>query len=194
MDRDWFVRTLVERCGGVWVYLQYVTVEIRGGQRAPNDLAGLPGSMWEYYRRNLTRARDQDPDLWRMHLPVLATLGVIGEPVTFELLCELAGVAARAELQRAVDGPWFPFLQVQPPVDDDWAEPVRGLPRQRRRLPVRSDTGNGPTSRHGVLIELRNATAAAHRRIADRYLHRWGGLDQGLPELQAIQSRGPHAR
>ena len=64
VDRDWFVRTLVDRCGGVWVYLQYVTVEIRTGQRAPNDMAGLPGSLWEYYRRNLTRARDQDPELW----------------------------------------------------------------------------------------------------------------------------------
>ena len=31
--------------------------------------------------------------------------------------------------------------------------------------------------------ELRDAAAAAHRRIADRYLSLWGGLDNGLPGL-----------
>src|SRR5664279_1014902 len=141
--------------------------------------------MWEYYRRNLTHARDQDTDLWRIHLPVLATLGVIGEPVTFELLCDLAGVAPNAELQRTVDGTWFPFLQIQTASDDDQDRYTIYHASVGDFLSGRA-TGNDPTSRHRVLIELRNATAAAHRRIADRYLHRWGGLERGLPRLHDL--------
>ena len=107
-------------------------VETRRGLRAPNDLAGLPRSLWEYYRGNLTRARGKKPKLWRRQLPVLATLGVIGEPVTFELLCELAGVRPSDRLRRTLNGQWFPFLQVLRPTEESAAEPVRGVPRQCR--------------------------------------------------------------
>ena len=186
VDRDWFVRTLVDRSGGVWVYLQYVTVEIRHGRRAPDDLAGLPRSLGEYYRRNLTRARDQEPDLWGRQLPVLATLGVIGEPVTFELLCQLSGVAARAELRRTLDGSWFPFLQVQPPADDIGQNRYAIYHASVGDFLSGRAPGEGPSSRQGIMNELRDAATGAHHRIADRYLNRWGGLDQGLPELQAI--------
>ncbi len=45
---DDFVRALIGKCDGVWIYMRYIMDEIERGERAPLDLDELPDNLWEY--------------------------------------------------------------------------------------------------------------------------------------------------
>ena len=79
-----FTALLAQRCGGVWVYLRYVLEEVRLGLREPGAVANLPVGLWSYYAEQIRRWQG-DPAWETVLLPVLATLGVAGEPLPVDV-------------------------------------------------------------------------------------------------------------
>jgi len=192
-----FVGTLLEKCRGVWIYLHYVVEEIERGRRSPLDLEALPDGVWGYYAEYWRRERGDFPQgqeqnqvrqEWQQtRLPLLSTLGAVREAVPAAFLFELAGIAGGQGLpQRLLDESWRAFLAIETG------------PELRYRLyhASLSDFLEGRVSRQPMIEadrvltdELASATRRAHRRIADRYLAAWGGLDRGLPGLAEPESR-----
>jgi tetratricopeptide (TPR) repeat protein len=179
-----FVQTLYAKSGGVWVYLHYILSEIEDQHRPeidthPSlDLDTLPQGLWAYYAGFWQRWKDENPLAWyELHLPLLATLAAVRTEVSLELLCILAGVDAVSELPRR----WRPFLAV-----------TRGEEYRYRLYHTSLEEflhGRGGGEELGedeqdFADELARATGQAHGRIAARYLNSWGGLTDGLPELE----------
>jgi hypothetical protein len=176
-----FVDILLDRCRGVWVYLAYVLAEIERGQTPSVALDELPFGLWQYYTRYWRQWRDDHPADWdRVHLPLLATLGVAETDLELPVLGRLVGVDP-AEWRQLLDVEWRPFLTIS--AGDD---PTYGLYHASLRdfLHGRSDREQLTTAEQAFVGELERATRAAHSRIADRYLHAWGGLDDGIPRLR----------
>ena len=192
-----FVATLLEKCRGVWIYLHYVVEEIERGRRSPLDLEALPDGVWGYYAEFWRRERgdflqgqeqDQVRQEWEQtRLPLLSTLGAVREAVPAAFLFELAEIAKGQGLpQSLLDERWRAFLAIETG------------PERRYRLyhASLSDFLEARVSRQPMneadrvlTDELASATRLAHRRIADRYLKAWGGLDRGLPGLVEPESR-----
>ncbi|MFJ5989225.1 NACHT domain-containing protein [Lentzea sp. NPDC092896] len=158
---------LVERCGGVWVYLRYVLNEFRQGTRATAD--PLPKDLSRYYADTLERCRTDA-------LSLLATLGVAGEPLGVPTLAALSDVdesAVREQCHRTLR----PFLGA---VD---GQDGRGFALYHASLReflagVRPDD-DSPEQDWKWWDVLRSATTAAHDRIAEHYLT--GSIDDGYP-------------
>lgn len=77
-----FLDTMVERCGGVWIYLRYVLDEIRAGRRDPTDVATLPSGLIGYYLEQVQRWRRATDSWYRTGLPLLATLVAVRKPLS----------------------------------------------------------------------------------------------------------------
>lgn len=188
-DENWFVETMLARCKGVWLYLQYVEQEISHGRREIDELEDLPADLWGYYAATLTETRQHDPELWDgSALMMLAALAVAHEPVSFELACELAEVMPSLPLRRLLDNRWAPFLTVVP-ADRDTGAPLYapahvsfGDFMSGKVLWTEGDVRLDP----GLIGELQGARAQVERRIVDRALDAWGSLERALPKL-------PHA-
>ncbi len=116
-----FVRTLLQKSGGVWMYLHYVIAEIATGQRSPLDLARLPTGLVGYYAeywgdwREGRRGRDPDGTAWdELYAPLLTTLAAAREPVSIEQLINWAGVGANPRpVQRLLRETWAAFITEQ---------------------------------------------------------------------------------
>ncbi len=184
-----FVGLLSKRCDGVWVYLRYVLDELRMGLRRPDAIGDLPVGLHGYYADQIRQWR-ADP-LWEdFLLPLLATLGTAAEPLPANVLSRLAGGLNIQEVRRLCDLVFRPLLTA-----------VRTGPGTRLKYEIYhasfrqvlgadySDAaalpGGLPFELEALADELRQATVAAHSRAADIYLHGFGGLGKGLPELAA---------
>lgn len=180
LDADTFRREAIRRCGGIWVYLRYLLHEIRLGLRPADTWDDLPGSLWEYYLRQLTRWQAH-PD-WPRLGPVLATLAAVPEPVDLPMLARLAAVDDPTPLRDYRDRLLRPFLAVEP-------GPARRASIYhtsfRQFLTGEPVPGHDDHHDHATALaeQLREAVTAAHTRIADHYLDRFGGLDTGLKQL-----------
>jgi AAA ATPase domain len=107
---DDFVRTLLEKSTGNWIYLHYVLKEIREGQRAPLNLAGLPDNLATYYVAHWARWRE-DPAWDALYAPLLVTLGAAFDPLPLPVLKRWAGVAASDyQLRRILRDKWGAFV------------------------------------------------------------------------------------
>jgi hypothetical protein len=183
-----FVDQVAAKCAGVWIYLRYVMEEMRHLRRSVTDLTALPETLWQYYARTFARDQHDDPARWNaVLLPLLTTLGAVGEPVTFDLLCTLAGVEADDRWRRVLDGSWRPFLQVQ---DDGLdVEPRYAVYHASLRefLDGRlTEEALAQMSAERPLIrQLHQALRERHSRIGDRYLSAWGGLATDVSGLRA---------
>ena len=180
-----FASLLAERCDGVWVYLRYVLEEIRIGLRAPNALGDLPAELWEYYADQI-RSWQHDPAWDQALFPLLATLGVAGEPMTAALLARLAGGLDASRVHRWCNLTIRPLLATRRTSADrpleyeiyhlSFNEVLAG------GLPERADD-ESPDRAMTLADEMRQATVTARGRIADIYLTAFGNLDAGLPVL-----------
>ena len=194
-----FVDTVVERTGGLWLYVSYVIVEVESGSRSPADLARLPGGLWQYYEQFWRSWQDDDPAQWReVYLPLLSTLGAAREKLSAAFLARLAGIDDPDVVETLLSESWAPFLDI-----DDTDEP-RGASggdggggrdggarygisqaSVRAFLEGRVDAASLNQAEVRTARRTAEATRRAHDRIAERYLVAWGGLAAGLPELKS---------
>lgn len=177
-----FVRQLIQRCGGVWVYLRYVLDELRYGLRSPADLDQLPTDLASYYIESLVPF-EAEPTWVRTRLPLLATLAAVAEPLPIDALTRLAGLSDPASVRALCRGRLRPFLVE---LTDDHGGSRYGIYHVSLR-----EFLSGATLRHAMdsvrsrAEELVHATREAHARIAHHYLAVFGGLDTQLAELAA---------
>lgn len=174
-----FVATLLDRSGGVWVYLHYVVEEIERGERLPLTLDSLPRGVWQYYAQHWQRWRDRRGAAWEADLRVLATLAAAQDELPASLLAALAGAADDVGLRRLLEQ-WQPFLTVDEAGERRYRLYHASL---REFLDGRGETLELTTAERALTRELADATRAAHARVAGFLLSAWGGLDAGLPAL-----------
>lgn len=194
VETEWFIDTLMTRCGGVWIYLHYVESEIRLGLRRVDELESLPSGLWSYYAQTLASSRLQSVDLWDEEVRgLLVVIGTVMEPVSFPLACAFAEVTPVPRLRRLLDGPWRPFLMT---IDAHPGEETRYAPlhttfREFVRGELNPRAAEVAVDR-GLVRELSEAGEACERRIIETYLASWGGLEAGLPMLSdnPPQARG----
>jgi hypothetical protein len=177
-----FTQQLVNRCGGVWVYLRYVLHELRLGLRTIDDLHTLPADLANYYLESL--GPTAEPENWaRVRLPVLATLAAIAEPIPLPMLTRLAGSHDEGAVAMFCHGRLRPFLS---PIFDNHGQPLYGIYHASLRELV--STRSAEHDLDGIQATTRQlaaATTQAHNRIANQYLTAFGELDSNLPALAA---------
>jgi hypothetical protein len=180
---DTFVETLLQKTGGLWLYLSYVLVEIEAGTRSPADVDNLPGGLWQYYELFWRDWQGAHADAWAgFHQPLLHTLGAAREPLSSNFLATLVGAANGIAVEQLVEDAWKPFLDI-----DDSGEKTRyGISQASFRAFLEGQVDDGMLNMAEKRLARRTAEATrrAHGRLADRYLVAWGGLDQGLPGLK----------
>jgi hypothetical protein len=185
-----FVRTLLAKCAGVWIYLKYVVNEIERGERFPLVLETLPQGLWQFYAQYWQSWRKQD-DWDNVQLPLLSGLAAIQEDVTLTALCDLTGVTEQgAKIRRLLDETWRPFLAV---IKEDGKENRYRLYHASLRefLDGRADLTELTEQEKTFTRELANATRETHGRMADSILQAWGGIENNLTTLQDGSSNGP---
>lgn len=108
-----FIRALAEKSGGVWIYLYYLTKEIREGNRAPLQLTELPVGVAGYYGQFWLRLKELDIDKWSgLYAPLLATMAAAQEPLTLEIIIEWADVQANLNLVHDIlANKWGAFIR-----------------------------------------------------------------------------------
>ncbi|MEU4280720.1 hypothetical protein ACFY8X_21250 [Streptomyces tanashiensis] len=175
-----FISQVAARSGGVWIYVRYVLEAMWLDRPSSGGLDDLPYGLWSYYASHLRDWRGDEH--WRDGLlPVLATLAAAGEPLSAETLAALAG--APEDLTREwCQSRLRPFLST-----------TAGTPRRFEiyHASLREIlTGATPALAAARPDEqlswaevLGPATTAAHARIGDWYLTRFGGLDGDLEIL-----------
>jgi hypothetical protein len=194
-DQALFTEQLAQRSGGVWVYLRYVLEEVRLGLRAPDAIQGLPARLLDYYADQIRRWK-QDPAWNHTLLPLLATIGVAGEPLPVTVLARLAGALDVAAVRRWCDLTARALLTTTRP-------PPAGGPLRYEiyHASFREALSAWPTDHipeppgashelEPLADELQPAIRGAHSRIADCYLSFFGGIDSGLPALAASPGLG----
>jgi hypothetical protein len=192
MTASRFTDLLSRRCDGVWVYLHYVLEELRLGQRGVETIDELPTGLYGYYADQLSRWEDEDwgglpgQPGWDDCLPLLATLGVSGEPLPATTLAALAGgELAPGAARRLCEGAFRPLLAAR----EIGCQPAPELRYEVYHASFREFlTGKLPSpeqvsdEQKALAVRLRADAVTAHSRVADVYLSQFGGLP-GLPGL-----------
>lgn len=161
---DQFVERLLNRCGGVWVYLRYVLNELRLGLRQIDDLEQLPSDLIGYYTEALR------PDLADGESPqarLTATLAAVTEPLPPDRLARLSGLTDPGLVDTLCTGALRPFLTAVP---DAAGVPQYGIYHVSLRDYLHGATAE-PLLDGDLAAAKRLArwTADAHARIADHY-------------------------
>jgi hypothetical protein len=180
LGREELVTRLLDRCGGVWVYLRYVLDELRGGLRTLADLDALPGDLAGYYTESLL---PPDPDAgWAaLRLPVLATPAAAAEPLPVGTLARFASVTDEAAVRALCRRRLRPFLATSTGPDGSLRYAIYHI--SLRDFLAGAGVGPGDLG-GGQAAELADATRRAHGRIAGLHLAAFGGLPD-LPLLAA---------
>ena len=179
---DRFVEKLLDKSGGVWIYLHYVVGEIESGERSPLELETLPQGVWQYYARYWQRWRREHADEWdAIQLPLLTSLAAAQEDCSLKFLCSVSGVTAEPAARRLLEQAWIAFVTVS-----EGPEPRYRLHHASLRefLDGRADASEMTSGERRFATEIAEATRSAHSRFADRYINAWGGLAAGLPNLR----------
>ena len=188
VDPEDFIDVLAERCDGVWVYLRYVLQEVRMGLRSPATVGDLPSGLWDYYASQI-RTWQKDPAWDDSLLPLLATLGVAGDPLPTAVLARLAGDLDPVAVRRWCDFTFRPLLTATRELRRTDRYGTRSTMPASVSCSTRYPASGQGTRRQAILEvqaladELRQATLRAHHRIADTYLASFGGIDADLPLL-----------
>jgi WD40 repeat protein len=111
ISKEWFIKTLLDRCAGIWIYLRYVLEAIADGRLHAAELGALPHELSGYYIKQVHRWALSDS--WpTLGLPVLATLAALHRRVDRADLSLFAGVSDGESLRRWLDEQLRPFLDV----------------------------------------------------------------------------------
>ncbi|GIE76911.1 hypothetical protein Aph02nite_28610 [Actinoplanes philippinensis] len=172
-----FVAGLLDRSGGVWVYLRYILDALRLDLHSPLEIDQLPPDLITYYTEQLLP--DDDEDTTRTRL--LVTLAAVTEPLPVTVLAELAGLP-ESDVERLCSEPLRPFLTCTTVGDDRRYAIYHVSLRDYLHGAYLDSMLEADQARAG---RLARRCRAAHSRIADHYLRSWGGLHAGLPGLAA---------
>lgn len=185
---DQFVESLMDRCRGVWIYLNFIIYEIEQGKRTPLNLNTLPVGLSQYYASYWSQWRDMDNTAWyNIYLPVLTTLAKIQESVTIDTLINLAKTNIDPRyLRRIIKENWRPFLTIS----------SAGKERIRFYHATLQDFFEGEvveedltSAERAFIEELNDAAKEVDNQISKYYLEAWGGLEDGLPGLNIISKQ-----
>lgn len=176
---------LLERCGGVWIYLRYVLDELRDGQRTVGDIDALPSDLSAYYTKSL-QVDQRDPEWGRVRLPLLTTLAAAAEPLPVPALSRLAGLPDGG-VRDLCTSLLRPFLTEGRGAADG---PLRYSIYHASLREFLTGEGSATIAAGGESQreEFAGAAVEAHARIADYYLTVFGGLRGGLPGIAADPS------
>lgn len=170
-----FITTLMEKCGGVWIYLYFVIQEIVQGERSPLDLAALPEGMTQYYAHYWQRWRHTDEQEWdEVYLPLLTTLAASQEALSCQRLVEWSGAKiAERNLRRLLEREWRPFLAIAKQGKHS---------RYRFYHATLQEFFDGQLAQENLSLdeielaeELSEETQRRHNHLVERYLQAWGG-------------------
>jgi hypothetical protein len=178
------ISTLLAKSAGVWIYLHYVLAEIERGERGLLDLDDLPDGLWAYYAHYWRGQREAAETSWdEVLLPLLATLCAVQVSEPASLLRTFSCISVSdAEVRRLLGEKWRPFVAVEEGSPPRF-RPYHGSLRDFLAGKVARD--NISAGDWTFIEELTEAVRQAHGRIADLYLAKWGGLEAGLPQLDA---------
>ncbi len=168
-----FVKHLLEKCHGVWIYLHYIVYEINRGERNPLNLDALPDGMTQYYARYWQHWRMESEERWYQdYLPFLATLASVQEASEIERLVLWSNVKLPIpKLRRLLQEQWRPFIAL---VEQRRYRFYHATLREFFEGHV--EWKKLTESEISLVEELTNATHEAHQRIVEYYQKLWGGL------------------
>lgn len=179
-----FITSLMEKSGGVWIYIYYMLEEIQRGNRSSLDLAALPVGLTQYYVHYWRRWRDADEEVWdEVFLPLLTTLAAAQESLSCQRLIEWSGAKlTERSLRRLLEREWRPFLTIA----------KQGtVSRYRFYHATLQEFFDGQIEQDNLSLdeiafvnELSEETRMCHHRLADRYLNAWGGWTEELNRLK----------
>lgn len=110
LSEDEFVKELVERSQGNFMYLRFVLPEIESGAYQDREPDTLPEGLNGYYQDHWQRMRARDETLWfNYQLPVLMALSSVTEPVPIDLVSYFSGVSELARV-NSVLVEWDAFI------------------------------------------------------------------------------------
>lgn len=180
-DQNAFCEELVEHSSGNFLYLHYIFSSIRENATAGRPLvtsdrlpSGLVGIYGEFLERILL---EKAPDEWKsLYRPVLGTLAVAREGLPFDLLVSLSSITSQ-DLNDVLND-LKQFLDLDRGENSDYYRIYH-----TSFADFLTDRAQNPAR----WIEA----ASQHNRIVAYFLQAWGGLDEGLPKLNASTTRGP---
>ena len=189
VDPGLFGAQLAERCDGVWVYLRYVLQELRIGLRRLDAIDDLPSGLRNYYADQIRRWQ-LNPAWEDVLLPLLATLGVAGEPLPAHTLARFAGSLDPVTVRRLCEFTFRPLLTITRTAASStvlryeiYHASFRDVLINRRDAQADRPDDELPYDLAVLGEDLAGATVLAHSRVADIYLSSFGGLDAALPVL-----------
>jgi hypothetical protein len=171
-----FIKLLIEKSQGVWVYLHYLLHAIERGENALLDLDALPDGMVQYYANYWRRWRDEDEDKWyATYLPLLSVLAAVQEAITVEQLAEWANVNTSVQqIRRLLNERWRALLAIT-------GQGQR--PRYSFYHPTLSAFFDGSaeckgltTSELAFIKETSHSVREAHGQIVSSYQNRYHGF------------------
>lgn len=177
-----FVRVLLDKSSGVWMYLQYVLDKIARGSRHPLELDALPNGLVGYYLaywgdwRAGRNHRGKGKDEWYgLYLPLLTTLAAAQEPIPLDTLSAWAGVnATQYQVRNLLREQWRAFITER----EEQGHAARFIlyhASLRDFLTGKVDTNALSSADINFIDELRDGTRAAHQRIVANFSERCRG-------------------
>ncbi len=154
-----FIKHLVEKSEGNFMYLRYILPEIEHGAYADLGLAALPTGLRNYYADHWRRMRGKDEKAWfKYKLPVIMALTTVKEPVSIDLIADFSGVKERARI-REVLNEWTQFLH---------QEQVSYEGSLQKRFYVYHASFHDFIASQEEIEDERVSRKEAHQRIADK--------------------------
>jgi hypothetical protein len=178
------IAALMEKCRGVWIYLNFVINEVDKGERSPLDLDALPDGLWDYYAKYWLKWRGEK-EWYDLYISLLTTLAAAQETIELEALIELSEIKRypiqKLRLRSILKEQWRPFLMIS---NEDQKERYRFYHSTVRDFfEGKVDRDRLLADENAFISELADATRDRHKTIAERYLKAWGGLNSGLPYI-----------
>ena len=107
---DEFIKTMVGKSQGNFMYLRYVLPEIESGAYQHQEIDTLPEGLEGYYQDHWQRMSSRRRSEWfDYQLPVLVALTAVKEPVPLDLIESFSGVSDRRRI-RGVLSQWDAFI------------------------------------------------------------------------------------
>ena len=189
MDPEALAETILQKVGGLWIYLKILTDEIREGHEGLNTIADIPEHLEEYFSRKLAADFFGGMGRWvKLSRPLLAALASGREPLSLDELCAIAGVTDIGEAGGLLRNEWMAFLDSRQEVGS--AEVTYQLYHATLIDWIAGNWTNIPRVNEPPAIlrmELRKASVSTHTAIAVAYLQAFG-LDEVVRDAGDVAS------